>query len=416
MKTVPLHQVAEIRLGRQRSPEHYAGNHVVPYLRSANVVDGALDLSDVNEMNFSPEEQSIFALRPGDVLITEGSGSADSVGASAVWQGQLAGVVCFQNTLLRLRPRTDRTDGRYLAWWARHSHGSGQFSHIASGANIRHLGADNLRRMRVSWPDVEAQRRIADFLDDRVARIDRIIAARRQQVELVDDPASLADLILTQSDWEHTSSLGRFIDSIEQGWSPQCESVPAGTEEWGVLKVSAVKAGMFLPEENKLLPPNEEPRLEYEVKAGDLLVTRANTPRLVGAFAVAPEDVRPRLILCDKIMRLALAGDVEPGFVALVGQSKRTRDALSMAGTGTSQSMVNIRGDDIRGLAVPLLSLATQQERMEGWKQLRASTEEGKALLQRSIDLLTEYKTSLITAAVTGELDITTASRRIPGE
>ena len=176
-----LSQAAEVRLGRQRAPQYEVGDHQVPYLRSANVIDGRLDLDDVKSMNFTPAEQAIFALEPGDVLMTEGSGSAETVGTSAVWQGQLTPPVCFQNTLLRLRPRAGITDGRYLAWWARHAHGSGLIAAVSSGANIQHLGSDGLKRLQVDVPPLEEQRRIADFLDDQVARIDRIIAARRDQ-------------------------------------------------------------------------------------------------------------------------------------------------------------------------------------------------------------------------------------------
>jgi type I restriction enzyme S subunit len=48
---------------------------MVPYLRAANVKDGTLDLSDVKTMNFTPDEQRLFSLQPGDVLVTEGSGA-----------------------------------------------------------------------------------------------------------------------------------------------------------------------------------------------------------------------------------------------------------------------------------------------------------------------------------------------------
>lgn len=101
---------------------------MVPYLRAANVKDGYLDLSDVKEMNFTPDEQRVFSLRPGDVLVSEGAGSLAAVGASAVWDGSLAGVVCFQNTLLRLRPMSAVTSSRFLAWWARHAYASGLFA------------------------------------------------------------------------------------------------------------------------------------------------------------------------------------------------------------------------------------------------------------------------------------------------
>lgn len=114
------------------------------YLRAANVKDGALDLDDVLSMNFTPSEQRIFSLRPGDVLITEGSGSLTAVGASARWSGEMSGAVCFQNTLVRLRALR-LTDSGFLSWWCRHAFASGLFASIATGANIFHLSAERVR-------------------------------------------------------------------------------------------------------------------------------------------------------------------------------------------------------------------------------------------------------------------------------
>ncbi|WP_157742543.1 restriction endonuclease subunit S [Micromonospora chokoriensis] len=155
------------------------------YLRAANVKDGALDLSDVLEMNFDPGEQVVFRLLPGDVLMTEGSGSRSVVGSSAVWQGEIPGTVCFQNTLLRLRPRSDVVDGRYLAWWARGAHSSGLLASIAGGANIFHLGADRVRQLPFQLPPLDEQKRIVAELDEQIREIDAHAALRRRQVELL---------------------------------------------------------------------------------------------------------------------------------------------------------------------------------------------------------------------------------------
>lgn len=102
---VALHEAADVSIGRQRAPKHADGQHMVPYLRAANVKDGSLVLEDVLKMNFEPIEQRKLALRSGDVLVTEGCGSIRELGASARWSDELPSVVCFQNTLLRLRAR-----------------------------------------------------------------------------------------------------------------------------------------------------------------------------------------------------------------------------------------------------------------------------------------------------------------------
>ena len=72
----PLRTYAHVQLGRQRSPEFAQGPFMVSYLRAANVKDGHLDLSDVKEMNFTPVEQHLFSLQPGDVLVSEEIGRA----------------------------------------------------------------------------------------------------------------------------------------------------------------------------------------------------------------------------------------------------------------------------------------------------------------------------------------------------
>lgn len=157
-----LADVAEVTMGRQRSPKHASGSHVVPYLRAANVKDGRLELDDVLEMNFTPEEQEKYRLRPGDVLLTEGSGSRSQVGASAAWNGEPSSVVCFQNTLLRLRARPGVSDPRFLEHWARHAHRTGQWAAVATGTNILHIGAKRAQALEIHLPPLDEQVRIAE--------------------------------------------------------------------------------------------------------------------------------------------------------------------------------------------------------------------------------------------------------------
>jgi type I restriction enzyme S subunit len=176
--------IADPLLGRQRSPDQATGPHMVPYLRAANVKDGRLDLSDVMEMNFSPAEQRRFALVPGDVLITEGAGSLAAVGANAVWSVELDGVICFQNTLVRLRPKPG-SDPRFVAWWARYAYESGLLGAVAGGANIYHLGVETVRTLPAWTPPLEVQSRVADQLDWEVASLQRQAAIRERQIKLL---------------------------------------------------------------------------------------------------------------------------------------------------------------------------------------------------------------------------------------
>jgi type I restriction enzyme, S subunit len=161
-----LDAVADVRIGRQRTPKHETGDNMTPYLRSANVKDGRLDLSDVMTMNFTPTEQVTFALQDGDVLVSEGSASERQVGSSAVWHGELPGAICFQNTLIRLRGASGGYSPPFLYHWARWAYQAGLLASIASGTNIKHIGSQRMASMLVPIFDQDAQRDWCEILDD----------------------------------------------------------------------------------------------------------------------------------------------------------------------------------------------------------------------------------------------------------
>jgi type I restriction enzyme S subunit len=138
---------------------------MTPYLRAANIKDGHLDLSDVKEMDFDAAERRKFGLINGDVLVSEGSGSADAVGASARWANEVSGPVCFQNTLLRYRAIEDVSIPSFVYHWCRWAHESGAFKETATGTNILHIGSTRAVEMLVHVPSISNQIEACDLLD-----------------------------------------------------------------------------------------------------------------------------------------------------------------------------------------------------------------------------------------------------------
>ena len=70
-------------------------------------------------------------------------------------------------------------------------------------------------------------------------------------------------------EWDYIS-LGVHLKNIEQGWSPDCDSVPAVQGQWGVLKTTSVVWEGFQYQENKVLPDSLKPKPQYEVRNGDV--------------------------------------------------------------------------------------------------------------------------------------------------
>ncbi|MEU4814894.1 hypothetical protein AB0G03_04500 [Micromonospora aurantiaca] len=175
---VRAEEAFSITMGRQRSPRRATGPHMTPYLRSANVGYGTLDLSDVLEMDFDPTERETFGLRYGDVLVSEGSASESAVGMPAMWRDEIPAPVCFQNTLLRYRAVESVSIPAFVKHWCLWAYESGQFREVAGGTNIKHIGSKRAVRMLVRLPNVADQERIAAELDT----MSEVVAATRAEV------------------------------------------------------------------------------------------------------------------------------------------------------------------------------------------------------------------------------------------
>jgi type I restriction enzyme S subunit len=157
--------------------------------------------------------------------------------------------------------------------------------------------------------------------------------------------------------------LREVIADLENGWSPQCLNRPAEDEEWGVLKLGAVSFGIFNDMENKALPSNLNPIPALEVKQGQVLISRANITRLVGACAIVNET-HPHLMLCDKIFRVVFQANspIEPAYLAEVMKIPQVRHQIEAAATGTSATMQNITKPALLALRLPLPPLSVQRQ------------------------------------------------------
>jgi restriction endonuclease S subunit len=173
-----VEEVGEVKLGRQRSPEHHQGTHMRPYLRVANVYEDRIDLSDVLEMNFTPREFEQYELKYGDILLNEGQ-SLEWVGRPAIYRNDLPGC-CFQNTLIRLRPYDCITSKFALLVFRYYLH-SHRFQKIARWTvNIAHLGASRLAEVEFPVPPLPEQERIVTQAEELLTDLDAGVAALKR--------------------------------------------------------------------------------------------------------------------------------------------------------------------------------------------------------------------------------------------
>ena len=170
---VALSEIAEVRLGRQRSPKRAVGPNMRPYMRAANVTWNGISLHDVKQMDFTPAEFETYALRRGDLLLSEASGSASEVGKPAIWNDEVPGC-CFQNTLIRVRAPEALVPFLHLHLYKDAL--TGEFARAARGVGIHHLGAKKLSEWQIYLPPVDEQRRIVETVNSYFTRLDGVAA------------------------------------------------------------------------------------------------------------------------------------------------------------------------------------------------------------------------------------------------
>ena len=137
----------------------------MPYLRVANVKDGYLDLSHVNEIEATEAEIRRLRLQVGDLLLTEG-GDPDKLGRGCVWEGELSECI-HQNHVFRVRFPLDEIEPAFVSAQIGSAYGKAYFiAHAKQTTGIATINRSVLARFPLMLPSLTEQRRIARALGE----------------------------------------------------------------------------------------------------------------------------------------------------------------------------------------------------------------------------------------------------------
>lgn len=160
--------------------------------------------------------------------------------------------------------------------------------------------------------------------------------------------------------WKETR-LSNVLVSMDAGISVNSEDHPVVGLHIGILKTSAVTNGVFEEYENKFVVESELNRVKESPIRGSIIMSRMNTPALVGANAFVHRDC-PNLFLPDRLWQLKTnEKKVDGRWLSFVLGSIRYRARLSALATGTSNSMKNITKGDVKSLPILLPPLPEQK-------------------------------------------------------
>lgn len=421
--TSPLKCATRFVNGMAFRPEDWS-DEGVPIIRIEN-------LNGAPEFNcFEGPVEDRYHVARGDLLFGWSGNRGTSFGPFLWWRD---GLHYLNQHIFRLADF--RCDESWLYWCLKavtrtiedEAHGIIGMVHVTKGK----LGAVQIPS--VSLPE---QRAIGAFLDAQTARLDRLVARKLRLIErLKEKRTSLISRTVTRglprddaraagldpqpklkasgfewlgdvpAHWE-VKAFRRLIDRLDQGWSPIGAPWPADGEEWGVLKLSAARRGAFLPSENKALDEDLVEGTPLVPQAGDLLVSRSNTPERVGDVCIVLQD-HPRLLIPDLLYRVKInPKQALPAYVCFFLLSRAGRAQIEADARGSSGSMVKLGQDHLRSWPVPCPPLREQQAIADYLDRETVRIDQMVAKVEAAIERLQEYRAALITAAVTGKIDV----------
>jgi type I restriction enzyme S subunit len=348
-------------------------------------------------------------VRKGDVLVTK-AGPRHRVGVS-VYVGKTQPRLIVSGKMIMLRVDESAIDPRYLNWQLATPEPQAYLNACKSGmaeAQMNYANED-LLGMEIKLPPLDVQRRIADFLDAEMARIDILQAVRYHQLAALEELASSRISAIVPSKSEVSYVRLGYLAVIQSGITVDSNR-NFGTDSVTLpyLRVANVQDGhVDLGSVSKITVPRSAAR-PATLRRGDVLMTEGGDLDKLGRGTVWLEEIKNCLHQNHVFAVRPDQRKLVPEYLALLTRTSYARSYFESTGTKTT-NLASTSSSKIRDFKIPLIDV-TDQTRIfrdtDAWLKDIAKVE--AALTQQS-SLLTERRQALITAAVSGQIDVTTA-------
>lgn len=432
---VPEHWAAQgvkfcysIQLGKMLQPEPASPtDEETPYLKSQHVQWEHVRVADLPTMWTNKKERRQYAVKDGDLLVCEGG----DVGRAAVVRGAPDDTI-IQNALHRVRPQGENETG-FLLYVLAHAASQGWFEIICNKSTIAHFTVDKFGALGVALPTPAEQRSIAAFLDRETGRVDRLVAKKRELIERLKEkrtalisrtvtrglppaaaraaglpahpplkPSALDWLGDIPAHWE-VKKLG-YGAYLQGGYAFASEKFDS--EGVPVVRMNNLKRGVLDTSDASCVAP-ENCLDDFALAEGDLLWGMSGS---IGETGSLGNFARVRA--CDlpaqlnqRVGRFRVIGEsIALGFLTYVIQTKFFYDQILLRVTGTAQ--FNVSSEQVQSAKVPYPPLP-EQAAIAAYLDLEtAKLDALVGKVEEAVERLQEYRTALITAAVTGKIDV----------
>jgi len=301
----------------------------------------------------------------------------------------------------------DLLDNHYLAWCLYAL--TDEIKKLAGSTTYLEVNRGNLRWFKIPLPfsgsttrSLETQRRLA-------ARIEALMAEVRRARTLLDhmrrDAGRLIDAALKELVSQLLTTRRPLVEVIEakprNGWSPQCDDNPNGVP---VLKLGAVLWFRYNPNEVKRTSEPVDYNAHYWLQPGDILISRSNTPELVGHASIYTGEPFP-CIYPDLLMRLRVrTSEANSHFLIYWLRTREVREHINRRASGASPTMKKIKQDDVCNIPFPTIDVSKQMRWVSHLDSIQSDVDNLFRLLDQHTKLLDQLEQSILERAFRGEM------------
>lgn len=348
------------------------------------ISDGSGGLNAANSKPFGDVASANYNyFRNGDVLLAKVTPCFEN-GKKALASGLVNGIGFATTEVLVLRPKTDMLNGRFLLYLLASEGFRAEAMRSMTGAGgLRRVSEAAILNHRPNVTDLTEQKRIADFLDQETAQIDALIEKNERLISLIEERKTA---YLREN---FTPSKGdgcrlRFVATFQKGRATATNAKDEGTVPLLTAEyIRHGKAKLFMDDAQPDITSSDVLILWDGAGAGDILNGREGVLSSTLARFIPNSKVHPEYL-----------------FYAL-----KSREAI-LKDNAQGMGIPHVDGKILKNLMIKLPSMADQKEMaviarktLDGLICLSEKTKRMNALLQ-------EKRSALITAAVTGQIDI----------
>jgi type I restriction enzyme S subunit len=407
-ETKNLGDVYDVRDGTHDSPKYCENGY--PLITSKNLKSNGLIFDNVKYISESDYKKinERSAVHKGDVLFAMIGTIGNPIVVEVEPDFAIKNVALFKIS--------QNQDSYFLKYYLQTDYVQSKMQKEAKGSTQKFVGLGYLRNFPIAVPPLSEQKRIVAILDEAFEGIDRAIANTEKNLanarELFE---SYLNAIFTQKGdrWEEVRSKLIPLSTLlskqpRNGWSPPAifqtgSGVP-------VLTLSAVTGFHYNGSRIKLTTAPTSEEAYYWLQEGELLITRSNTPELVGHVAIY--DGNPAKVICpDLIMKMTVDHTkADTRFIYYFLRSATARKYLTGKAKGASSTMPKITKQVVQETPIPTFNLTEQQAIVKKLDELAAETQRLETIYRQKITALKELKQSILQKAFTGELTADTAN------